>query len=569
MTLRHTPIGPQLHVPFQADSTCSRSTRWSGPGTFTATVPAGYPLADWKAFAAGGSKKGKTTMSCNVFDPMTRNWKQGTADLPISVQATADPRTFAVDTAALHPPRFADSRIADGDLLGCRPLEAAFTFHVENCSDSTFRAITLAGGTSFGYFMGGANGKQNTFDNVRIIRPPMPVGASEEPLLAMGADGFHNAGNKIGPKIINSYFERMTDDGIAIHGAYALVSAKLNATSVVLQGSHLPDVGDTFRLYDRSFVPATNDYVVASIYSMDREWRPQYNESKSLPRDGFHFDGPYFALDFKSSLPTAIAFDWVMNNADRNGNGFILRNNTIHDHRARGMLIKASSGLIEDCTINGSTLGGIVITPELSWGEADFVRDLTVVNNRIMHVGYGKQSYGAIALGATAYVNHKRVFDVGRGHRNVSIINNTISDIETCALWVTSAKGVTIKDNRFERVWTKNTWADCCPPYPIPKNTVIYMTQADNIIASGNCIVGAGKYATTLVNITSTAAPLAPGSQSTASWSQCKSDDDAGDHANQHRVAVVESIASAMEISVMGARNAAVLMVRKAKGSSS
>ena len=57
--------------------------------------------------------------------------------------------------------------------------------------------------------MGGANRLQNTFDNVRIIRPPKPAGATEEPLLAMGADGFHNAGNKIGPKIVNSYFERM------------------------------------------------------------------------------------------------------------------------------------------------------------------------------------------------------------------------------------------------------------------------------------------------------------------------------------------------------------------------
>ena len=169
----------------------------------------------------------------------------------------------------------------------------------------------------------------------------------------------------------------------------------------------------------------------------------------------------------------------------------------------------------------GSTLGGIVITPELSWGEADFVRDLTVRNNRIVNVGYGKQSYGAIALGATAYVNHRRVFDVGRGHRNVSLINNTISDIETWALWVTSASGVTVRGNRLLRVWTKPTWADCCPPYPVPPNTVVFMTEADGLDVRANCILGAGEYATTLVNVTPTAAPLAPGSQSAASWSEC------------------------------------------------
>ena len=89
--------------------------------TITATIPAGYPLADWEAYAAGGTKNGKATMSCNIFSNVTRNWKQGTADLPISVQTiAAGSRTFAVDTAAFHPSRFADSRIADGDLLGCR-----------------------------------------------------------------------------------------------------------------------------------------------------------------------------------------------------------------------------------------------------------------------------------------------------------------------------------------------------------------------------------------------------------------------------------------------------------------
>jgi hypothetical protein len=167
-----------------------------------------------------------------------------------------------------------------------------------------------------------------------------------------------------------------------------------------------------------------------------------------------------------------VDFDWVANNADRNGNGFVLRNNTIENHRARGMLIKASDGIIEGNLINGSTLGGIIITPELSWGEADFVRNVVVANNRVMNVGYGKQSYGAIALGATApvrnHVSHLNVgnmhdmsnglstrppFDTGRGHRNVSLINNTVSQIETWGLWITSSTGVIVKDNTFIARW--------------------------------------------------------------------------------------------------------------------
>ena len=76
--------------------------------------------------------------------------------------------------------------------------------------------------------------------------------------------------------------------------------------------------------------------------------------------------------------------------------------------------VQASNGTIEGNLINGSTLGGIIITPELSWGEAGFVRNLIVKGNHITNVGYGKQSYGAIALGATAYIDKRRAFDKGR-----------------------------------------------------------------------------------------------------------------------------------------------------------
>jgi hypothetical protein len=51
---------------------------------------------------------------------------------------------------------------------------------------------------------------------------------------------------------------------------------------------------------------------------------------------------PYLHRGTATSL--GVGFDWVANNADLNGNGFELRNNTIENHRARRMLIKGSNG---------------------------------------------------------------------------------------------------------------------------------------------------------------------------------------------------------------------------------
>jgi hypothetical protein len=276
-------------LPYTVTIFTAVTTRKADNATLTITIQDGYPVDDWtqqQAFHRLATDGEKSTMSCNVFDPASWLWKPGTADLGLTITPTTHPRVFTA-TANLYG---ADTNIRVGDLLGCRPLEGAFGFSVVNTSASVFHRIVLQGGTSFGFFQSGAM-QQNTWDGCEIRRPPRPAGATVDPLLAMGADGFHNAGNKVGPKIVNCHFERMTDDGIAIHGAYALVVAVGNnsASSVVLQtdGVYVPDVGDTYRLYDRAFVPTSADFVTHSVTKMNPKWRPKYNTSKTLPRDGF------------------------------------------------------------------------------------------------------------------------------------------------------------------------------------------------------------------------------------------------------------------------------------------
>ena len=65
--------------------------------------------------------------------------------------------------------------------------------------------------------------QQNTFDGCEIRTPPKPAGASVEPLLAMGADGFHNAGNRVGRSILNyiqNYIQIVATSGFAMCFCY-------------------------------------------------------------------------------------------------------------------------------------------------------------------------------------------------------------------------------------------------------------------------------------------------------------------------------------------------------------
>ena len=209
------------------------------------------------------------------------------------------------------------------------------------------------------------------------------------------------------------------------------------------------------------------------------------------------------------SAPAGIGFDYVAFNTERSCSGFQLINNTIRNHRARGMLIKASDGLIHGNHIENSTLGGIVITPELYWGEGDFVSNLTVTNNTVRSVCIGKQCFGGLALGAT---NPGKTFAGGPpyGHSDIHIIGNRFENISQMNLWVSSTKGLELVGNTFVSPYAYEPVADCCPPYPFPgvwprtDRTIVWMTETSGANVSGNCVQHPASGIWSGINTTST-----------------------------------------------------------------
>lgn len=451
----------------------------SSDGTaYDVQVPQGYPLADWLAGA---------TLSCNVFDAGTWLWKAGTWDLyavNITTISSAN-QTFHMTFGSNYGP--SAMNVAVGDVLGCRAARFAFTFHVSGNENCTFEDVTLFGGPGFGYFADGANvpGARggNTYRRVSIRAPPAPSGATEPPLIATSADGFHMAGVPRGPVIDSCYFERMTDDGIAIHGSYRVVTgANFSSNSVwVVSDDYTP--GDTLRLYDAT-IARVGVFTITAVADAAPGYVPPRNVSNTLPRQAVM--PPFKVLTLAEALPASVAFDFIVSNADRTGNGFVITNTTIHWHRARGMLIKASSGRIVGNTVMGSTMGALIITPEVFWAEADFAHDLFVANNTFEYVGYGMQSYGGVAVGA---IGPGGGFPAAGGHVNITLVNNVWRNISYTNLWISSSLSVTVANNSFEQPFASPAWAQCCEP--VPTNVTVYATESANLTLAGNCVYGA------------------------------------------------------------------------------
>ena len=115
---------------------------------------------------------------------------------------------------------------------------------------------------------------------------------------------------------------------------------------------------------------------------------------------------------------------------------------------------KADDGLVEGNTIDGSTIAGIVLAPELWWGEACYSRNVVIRNNTVRHVGYSTAGPWTDQAGAITILGLGDPKSAGAGklgHRHITIEGNTVADCDGVNLLIDSAEDVAVRHNRFVR----------------------------------------------------------------------------------------------------------------------
>jgi len=455
------------------------------------TVPKGYPLDDWKAGEA---------FKCNVYAPGTRYIRVGSGDL---IPDQLLPNGNGENSYRLLFPRKITGIIEVGDTLGCRAANYANVFHVLGCTRSVFQDITIKGGPGVGVFEGrkrsskgiidpSALGK-NKFFGIHVTYPDQPLGATAIPVTSAGAASFHSANAIGGPTIANSIFEGHKDDAIALHGLFSLVVDVKN-NQIWITTADIT-VGDHLKIYDSGLRPAGEVKVTKVQMAQPKgAYVPPRNVSKTMPKISLAPEPEqwYLILDLEGDIPKDIGFDWVVISINHEGSRFLIANNTIRNHRARAMLIKASNGIIRDNRIENSTLGGIIVTPELNWGEGGYSSNLTIVNNSITSVCTGVQCYGGIGIGAEDPNDHF-VDGPPYGDNNIIIKDNVLRNISQMNIWVSSVQNLEIVNNEIIAAYDYKPVATCCPvvPFPKPKGSskiISWLTTSDRVKIGKNCV---------------------------------------------------------------------------------
>jgi hypothetical protein len=368
----------------------------------------------------------------HLFDSQTRSWKAGTYDVYGNKVERLGADRFRMHWSQPMGPNV--HSVSLGDLITVRG-SGPHNLTVVNCSRMEIENITIYNAGNFAIWESGGEGG-NRYNGVTVKRAIPPEGASRGPLLSSTADAFHSTNVRTGPVLQRCDFEDMGDDGIAIQGTFAFVFESASNKLIVNNSTFRP--GDPFRLYNARGQPA-GEAVVTSVRPVP-EYRGE-RKSEGVVRKN-NAGGPYTEVTLDRRLPAR--FDDLASNPAASGRGYHLRQNVIRNHRARGMLLKADDGLVEDNTIDGSTMGGIVLSPEFGWNEASYSRNVVIRNNVIRHVAYAPAQLGAVVIATT-----EKEPASGCGHRHILLDRNRFEGLNGVNLLITSACDVVVRGNRF------------------------------------------------------------------------------------------------------------------------
>lgn len=344
-------------------------------------------------------------------------------------------------------------------------------FYASNSALISYIDVTILNCGGYGFFASGGEGG-HIYRRVRITyAPPPPSTGAVPPLITCSADALHYIAAEQGPTIQNSLFEGMQDDAIAIHGLYGNVTNIDHVNEqfrITVTYNYLYNVGDRLRIYTPSYVP--RGYVTVSTVQQEA-------------------DGS-LNVTLLGSIVNSIEINDIVTDISHQSNGFLIENNLIRWHRARGMLIKASNGIIRNNIVNGSSIGGIHIKPEPRT-ESDYAQNVTVEGNWINDSGF---FYGWGSICVFTLVPNANAYPSAGGFVNIVINNNTILHSYRDNILITSTINATVTNNRIV--------GPLSAPY-----AAVNLANIDTITVINNSVYQADPRTTTLLQISSVINP--------------------------------------------------------------
>jgi cephalosporin-C deacetylase-like acetyl esterase len=255
-------------------------------------------------------------------------------------------------------------------------------------------------------------------------------------------DAFMSRGAVVGPQIVGCTALYHCDDCVNIGGKYAVVVKAEGRTLRLLADDIAASVaeGDPLQIfaYDGRVLPDVSAASVAPAEGRTAE------ELEYLKAQGFW---PGLAETCSRALTLVLDRDmdvsvgYLVANRRHTGDGFRVKGCHFGRNRARGLILQASDGVVEDNFIDHPFDLGMKISMSHLWLEGTCGSNVRVARNRIEKDGTGTGIY----VGGTPGKKGGTV--PADSHRNLVFEDNEILDVQT-GIRVTGCTGLSLKGNR-------------------------------------------------------------------------------------------------------------------------
>lgn len=427
------------------------------PGYIDIEIDAGYPAdMDYEGF--------RKSPVINAFSADGKP-KFGVRDLHIQKIEHLQDRLFRFYLRYAIAP---DIPVAVGDAAAwrCQTTHSG-EIGVNNCTGMRIEDVTIRNAVSTGIIELGGNG--DNYFNYKVTYGDIPPGATAKPLLSAAADGFHSSDVRKGATLENCLLEGMHDDGVNIHGMFGTLADAKGDSFVLKKGTMaIPRQGDSLLFYDADCAFSAEIRVKAV--------------------DVRQFD---YQVTLASPLPDNCR---TVINHDACGNGFTIRNCVTRNHRGIGYRLRSGEGIIENCLAEDICEAGIVVAPEFAnFPEGPYARNLIIRNNTLRRTTRSGNRWGGAAITLDSWQR----FGDGRwgfaplpgGHRNILIEGNVLEDNDGPNLVISSAVGVTVKDNQFNHPMSRPSYYGHAD-----KQVLVLVTEAKDVVLSGNQVIAPGPF---------------------------------------------------------------------------
>ena len=361
---------------------------------------------------------GTPLLAVSPYDIANLKWKAIPGEIfnPRNVTMIA-PQTFT-------SPDFAS--LADGEEVIVRHYTYggnAFVAYGNTTADIGIENVTIYGAPGMGFYFSADRGFRLSGDRI-VQRAGTP--------LSTATDGCHFTNNRGDILVENCDFSGQGDDSV-------------NLASLWIPITHV-DSARTFvatRQYDDLLVRQGSQLKIVRANDLSELGRVSVTQVSYDPASG------RFSITVGQNLPANVSVGDLITNLTQSNPRFLIRGNYFHDHRARGMLVQALNGVVEDNVVRHSTMSGIELFTEATYFlEGPGAENVIVKNNTFDRCGYGNYGTGFDTMGVINMSAGVPTGISGYGvNRNILIDGNVVSNAPGLAVFLGSASDITLSNN--------------------------------------------------------------------------------------------------------------------------